>query len=243
MRRNVISEWRGAATKKHPAGAADPRRRAQLQRRGMRSFRPTVPVASKGPLCRACLPHSRANLATYHHQVAFSMHAARHNRAPCLDATHGSLFIAWGMREARPRTYGSRHRVRCAIVAGGPPVHSDRRLPARSSSSRNLLQTARTPPPLPSLPLSHLVCASPAARSPHPAAACGPLSFSAAGCMVVAGRHELRRQRCSRHAAAHDRHSDRARSTAQRVYVHSHLRGRTHAHTRRAVLRLGEQRS
>jgi hypothetical protein len=95
-----------------------------------------------------------------------------HHRALCLDSEHGSLCIACGMREARSRVYGSCSVVRCMIVAGGPLVHSDRRLPARSSSSRNLLQTARTPPPLPSLPLSHLVCANAAAHSPHPAAAC-----------------------------------------------------------------------
>ena len=105
MRRRVTSEWRGAAAKEDPAGAADPRRRPPLQR-----LRPTVPVAPTGLLCRACVPRSSCNLATYIYHVA--VHACRRtcgiqHRAPCLDATHDSLCIARGMPDARPRTYGS----------------------------------------------------------------------------------------------------------------------------------------
>jgi hypothetical protein len=181
-------------------------------------------------------------------------------RAPCTMATcrqHAPCRPRIMPKQTRRAAYSTRapvlhaaHAVRCAIVAGGPPAHSHRRLPARSSSSRSLLQTARTPPPLPSLLLSLLACANRATRSPHPAAACAPLSFSVPGRAVLrramhgmARRHELRRQRYRRLAAAHDRHSDRARPTAHRVHVHGDLRGRAHAHTRRAVLRLGEQRS
>jgi hypothetical protein len=104
VRSRANSNWRGAATMKNPAGAADPRRRAPMQRRGPRSVRPAVQVASKGAPCQACFPHSRASLAAYINRVVLQ-HAAEHaarntaHRALTHRTAHSTLLAACQMHD------------------------------------------------------------------------------------------------------------------------------------------------
>jgi hypothetical protein len=188
-RRRAISEWRGAAAKEDPAGVADARRRAPLPHRGPRSVRPTATVASKGlpaPSWLATFEWQPCNLYMPRRVAACRRACGTQHRAPCAMATctqhapcrprsvpgRNAQLALRSLRHARGTIAHLWFTPLCTllVVAGGSPLRS-RRLPAKSSSSRSLLETARTPPPLPSLPLSRLACANPATRSPHPAAA------------------------------------------------------------------------
>ncbi len=167
----------GAATKKDPAGVTDPRRQAPLKRRGPRSMRPTVTVASTGlrflSALLAAFEWQPCNLNIPRRVAACRRACGMQDRRTPYTQLASLLAICAVQTAHRPLEQCRAHSTqyaRCTIshlwytpwctlhaVAGGPPALSYRRLPARSSSSRNLLQTARTPPPPPpSLPFFRL---------------------------------------------------------------------------------------